>query len=300
MDRQRAQEITDGIFEQALRAMEGAEGIDASLEVTKSKTYRCYDAPDGGSDKRVKLTTKVDVNGVPLDRSRDMVHKVYEAWRESGHTPESPPDPGAGYLSVNMRSNPDKFFMSATSSKGGYMSMGVTTTCFWPEDEAAEDSAAQQLPDRDELGDPPPQTEEELQLRERLIARTAETSTMVQEHFSGGYVSGPAPQITVLRSGACLAVHQWQYTCGTPDAAADAVEALRTALDPTVWRPAAWGPEDFPNAEEWQEFQRERAGTETLEMHKQGRRDAGFAVVRSLDDATVNVSVVWRDTAADI
>lgn len=306
MDKRQVQEITDRLLGDAVRAMEGSDGVEPGLEVVKAKTYRCDDEPGGGSDERVKLTTVVDVTGVPLDRSREMVRKVFEAWRDSGHTVDAAPRPERDILAANLRSNPDGFFMEVASSTGGYLSMVVTSTCFREAAEATEGEsvegergAAPPGPVREELGDPPPRTAAELRSRERLIARVGEVSSQVLDHFSGGYASGEPPEIVVLESGACMAVHQWRYTCADPATADRAVEALRGQLDAETWQVTGFDPERYENEEDRREAERALADADHLEGRYLGRRDAGLGIVRRHGDATVDVSVMWRDSGAE-
>ncbi|MDP9613537.1 hypothetical protein [Streptomyces demainii] len=227
MDEEQATKRAEEIIHQAVDGMSPKPTLKRSGPVPVGPCV----ADDHGSDDRLQLSLSYDLTGVPGSAAKKLVRQARDAWVKQGYTfQDSDEDWSKPFPKVNMRTEPDDFWMDAVTgvvdrAKGeGLASIGVTSPCFAPAGEPASkaDSAAlYSAPAADDPG-----------ARRALDHSSRIYDALRVRHTTQGGTDG----VRVVRDadGTWLH-HDWSTDLLTTKEAADALGRAQTYFESANW-----------------------------------------------------------------
>ncbi|MDN3053483.1 MULTISPECIES: hypothetical protein [Streptomyces] len=227
MDEEQATKRAEEIIHQAVDGMSPKPTLKRSGPVPVGPCV----ADDHGSDDRLQLSLSYDLTGVPGSAAKKLVRQARDAWVKQGYTfQDSDEDWSKPFPKVNMRTEPDDFWMDAVTgvvdrAKGeGLASIGVTSPCFAPAGEPASkaDSAAlYSAPAADDPG-----------VRRALDHSSRIYDALRVRHTTQGGTDG----VRVVRDadGTWLH-HDWSTDLLTTKEAADALGRAQTYFESANW-----------------------------------------------------------------
>ncbi|MBI0296970.1 hypothetical protein JBE04_21500 [Streptomyces sp. PRKS01-29] len=159
MDEEQATKRAEEIIQQAVAGMSPKPTLKRSGPVPVGPCV----ADDGhGSDGRLQLSLSYDLTDVPGSAAKKLVRQARDAWVKQGYKfQDSDADWSKPFPTVNMRTEPDDFWMDAVTgvvdrAKGeGLASIGVTSPCFAPAGDSAsktDSTALHSAPAADDPG----------------------------------------------------------------------------------------------------------------------------------------------------
>ncbi|MFC4006003.1 hypothetical protein ACFOY2_02130 [Nonomuraea purpurea] len=91
----------------------------------------CLDPLDGGSEDRIVVSREYYLRGLPTaeDTLKEVIAKVKAYWQSQGHHISGQNENG---LQLYGRSRPDDFLISIGWAAGDVLTLGVNSTCLWP------------------------------------------------------------------------------------------------------------------------------------------------------------------------
>jgi hypothetical protein len=146
MDEQQAIERAEEIIHQAVDGMSPKPTLE---RMGPEAVGPCLARDDHGPDDRVQVSLTYKLTGVPGSEAKKLVRQARDAWVKLGYKfNPSDADWSDPFPSVNMRTEPDDFWMDAMTgvvdrAKGeGLASLNVTSPCFLPPGQSSTSATA--------------------------------------------------------------------------------------------------------------------------------------------------------------
>ncbi|MEU2687730.1 hypothetical protein ABZ654_28375 [Streptomyces hygroscopicus] len=227
MDEEQATKRAEEIIHQAVDGMSPKPTLKRSGPVPVGPCV----ADDHGSDDRLQLSLSYDLTGVPGSAAKKLVRQARDAWVKQGYTfQDSDEDWSKPFPKVNMRTEPDDFWMDAVTgvvdrAKGeGLASIGVTSPCFAPAGEPASKADSVALYSAPAADDPG--------VRRALDHSSRIYDALRVRHTTQGGTDG----VRVVRDadGTWLH-HDWSTDLLTTKEAADALGRAQTYFESANW-----------------------------------------------------------------
>ncbi|WP_346165488.1 hypothetical protein [Streptomyces javensis] len=227
MDEEQATKRAEEIIHQAVDGMSPKPTLKRSGPVPVGPCV----ADDHGSDDRLQLSLSYDLTGVPGSAAKKLVRQARDAWVKQGYKfQDSDEDWSKPFPTVNMRTEPDDFWMDAVTgvvdrAKGeGLASIGVTSPCFAPAGESASEADSAALHSAPAADDPG--------VRRALDHSSRIYDALRVRHATRGEGDGVR---TVQDADGTWLHHDWSTDPLTAEEAADAIGRAQAYLESANW-----------------------------------------------------------------
>ncbi|MEV8566815.1 hypothetical protein AB0436_14820 [Streptomyces sp. NPDC051322] len=122
-------------MEQLIRETADALTPRPKLELYEpgSATAQCLDPTDGGSEKRRVVSRVYWLRGVGKADNQRLGQQVLHLWKKQGQLITSATGVGTDKPEIHGGSKPDDFLIALEASDNGWLSIGATSPCIWPQ-----------------------------------------------------------------------------------------------------------------------------------------------------------------------
>ncbi|MFJ3692616.1 hypothetical protein ACIPW9_00685 [Streptomyces sp. NPDC090052] len=93
----------------------------------------CLDPTDGGSENRQVISRGYWLRGISRADNRSIGKQVLHLWKKKGDLITSTTKIGTDRPEIHGGSKPDDFLIALESSDNGWLSIGATSPCIWPQ-----------------------------------------------------------------------------------------------------------------------------------------------------------------------
>ncbi|MFE2376066.1 hypothetical protein [Streptomyces sp. NPDC059398] len=98
-----------------------------------SADTQCLDPTDGGSEKRLVVSRGYWLRGISKADNRSIGQQILRLWKKKGDLITSTTEIGTDRPEIHGGSKPDDFLIALEPSDNGWLSIGVSSPCIWPQ-----------------------------------------------------------------------------------------------------------------------------------------------------------------------